>query len=79
MDKTFNKGRKVTDGFKENMKIQFHDFLPQWNYSAGLRNHQLWDVIKFSFLSNNLSSMSLMILLEHNKKKYIAPENFIIT
>jgi hypothetical protein len=34
MDKTFNKGRKVTDGFKENMKIQFHDFLPQWNYSA---------------------------------------------
>jgi hypothetical protein len=34
MDKTFNKGRKVTDGFKENMTIKFHDFLPQWNYSA---------------------------------------------
>jgi len=34
MDKTFNKGRKTADGFKENMKIKFHDFLPQWNYSA---------------------------------------------
>ncbi len=34
MDKTFNKGRKVTDGFKENMTIKFHDFLPKWNYSA---------------------------------------------
>jgi len=34
MDKVFNKGRKVTDGFKENMTIRFHDFLPQWNYSA---------------------------------------------
>lgn len=34
MDKTFNKGRKVTDEFKENMTIKFHDFLPQWNYSA---------------------------------------------
>ena len=34
MDKTFNKGRKADDEFKENMKIKFHDVLPKWNYSA---------------------------------------------
>ncbi len=34
LNKTFETGRKVTDGFKENMRIQFDDYLPQWNYFA---------------------------------------------
>jgi len=27
-------GRKYADGFKENMKIQFDEYLPSWNYVA---------------------------------------------
>ena len=34
LDKVFETGRKTADGFKENMKIQFDDFLPKWNYVA---------------------------------------------
>jgi hypothetical protein len=34
LDKTFKTGRKVAEGFKENMKIEFDDFLPLWNYRA---------------------------------------------
>lgn len=34
LDKTFKIGRKVVDGFKENMSIKFDDFLPDWNYVA---------------------------------------------
>jgi len=34
LDKTFLIGRKVVDGFKENMTIKFDDFLPDWNYVA---------------------------------------------
>ncbi len=34
LNKTFETGRKVSDGFKENMRIQFDEFLPQWNYTA---------------------------------------------
>lgn len=34
LDKTFETGRKIADGFKENMKIKFNDFLPKWNYMA---------------------------------------------
>ena len=34
LDKTFETGRKVTNGFKKNMKIKFDEFLPQWNYAA---------------------------------------------
>ena len=34
LDKVFETGRKYADGFKENMKIKFDDFLPQWNYVA---------------------------------------------
>jgi hypothetical protein len=32
--KVYATGRKYTDGFKENMKILFDDFLPKWNYRA---------------------------------------------
>jgi len=32
--KTYNPGRKVQDGFKENMPIEFDDYLPKWNYVA---------------------------------------------
>jgi hypothetical protein len=34
LDKIFETGRKTADGFKENMKIQFDEFLPKWNYVA---------------------------------------------
>ena len=34
LDKTFKTGRKVADGFKENMTILFDKFLPAWNYVA---------------------------------------------
>jgi len=34
LDKVFETGRKYADGFKENMKIRFDNFLPQWNYVA---------------------------------------------
>jgi hypothetical protein len=32
MDKVFEKGRKYSDGFKENMRISFDDYLGKWNY-----------------------------------------------
>ena len=32
LDKFFKTGRKVDDDFKENMRINFDEFLPQWNY-----------------------------------------------
>jgi len=32
--KTYETGRKYTEGFKENMKILFDKFLPKWNYRA---------------------------------------------
>jgi len=34
LDKVYNTGRKCAQGFKENMKLLFDDFLPQWNYRA---------------------------------------------
>ncbi|MDQ7091003.1 MAG: hypothetical protein Q9M50_10225 [Methylococcales bacterium] len=34
LNTTFETGRKVADDFKENMQIQFDEFLPQWNYVA---------------------------------------------
>ena len=34
LDRLYETGKKVTDGFKENMKIAFDDFLPKWNYRA---------------------------------------------
>jgi len=34
LDKVYDTGRKCADGFKENMKILFDDYLPQWNYRA---------------------------------------------
>ena len=33
-DKIYTTGKGYTDGFKENMKIIFDDFLGQWNYKA---------------------------------------------
>ena len=32
--KVYELGRKYAEGFKENMKILFDDFLPRWNYKA---------------------------------------------
>jgi len=32
MDKVFEKGRKYSEEFKENMQIVFDEFLGQWNY-----------------------------------------------
>jgi hypothetical protein len=34
LDETFATKRKVADSFKETMRIQFDDYLPQWNYTA---------------------------------------------
>ena len=34
IDKVYETGRKVKEGFKENMPIIFDDYLPQWNYRA---------------------------------------------
>jgi len=34
IDKVYQTGRKVTAGFRENMTIKFHEFLPNWNYTA---------------------------------------------
>lgn len=34
MDKVYDKGRKVMDGFKENLPIVFDEYLPKWNYRA---------------------------------------------
>ena len=34
LDKKFVTKRKYVDGFKENMRIKFDDYLPQWNYRA---------------------------------------------
>ena len=34
LDKVYQVGRKVAEGFKENMKIVFDDNLSKWNYTA---------------------------------------------
>lgn len=34
LNKVYATGRKYTVGFKENMSIEFDDFLPKWNYTA---------------------------------------------
>lgn len=34
LDKVYATGRKYTEGFKENMKLLFDDYLPKWNYRA---------------------------------------------
>lgn len=33
-DKVYAKARKVSEKFKENMKIVFDDYLGKWNYRA---------------------------------------------
>ena len=39
LDNVYETGKKVTKGFKENMKIVFDAFLPQWNYRAIPQNN----------------------------------------
>ncbi|SFV52920.1 hypothetical protein MNB_SV-12-1355 [hydrothermal vent metagenome] len=34
LDKVFETKRKYAEGFKENMKIQFDEYLRDWNYVA---------------------------------------------
>ena len=34
LDRAFETKRKIEDGFKENMRIIFDEYLPQWNYTA---------------------------------------------
>jgi len=34
LDKVYKTGRKYAKGFKENMTIQFDEYLPKWNYTA---------------------------------------------
>ena len=40
MDKVYAKGRKVVEGFKDNLPIIFDDYLPKWNYKAIPQNSQ---------------------------------------
>ena len=46
LNKTFETGRKVASDFKENMRIQFDEYLPEWNYVAIPDNGVVSDVIK---------------------------------
>ena len=39
IDKTYQTGKKVAEGFKETMKILFDNFLPQWNYTVQPQMH----------------------------------------
>ncbi len=34
IDTVYETGKKVVEGFKENMRIAFDDYLPKWNYRA---------------------------------------------
>ena len=34
LNKVYETGRKYAEGFKENLKIVFDDYLPKWNYRA---------------------------------------------
>ncbi|MCK5830399.1 MAG: hypothetical protein KAH20_08860 [Methylococcales bacterium] len=34
LNKTFETRRKVLDAIKKNIRIQFDEYLPQWNYNA---------------------------------------------
>jgi hypothetical protein len=38
IDKVYDKGRQVMDGFKENLPIIFDEYLPKWNYRAIPKN-----------------------------------------
>ena len=38
LNKSFETGRKYAKDFKENMKIQFDDYLGNWNYVAVPQN-----------------------------------------
>jgi len=46
LEKTYKTGRKVADDFKQNMRIQFDEYLPQWNYVAVPEKSAVSDVIK---------------------------------
>ncbi|MCP4416664.1 MAG: hypothetical protein GY805_08575, partial [Chloroflexi bacterium] len=41
LEKVFETKRKVTDDFKETMRIRFDDYLPKWNYVAILATQEL--------------------------------------
>jgi len=45
IDGHFATKRKVADDFKENMRIQFDDYLPKWNYTAFPLNPSVSQVI----------------------------------
>ena len=42
---TFETGRKVADNFKDNMRIKFDEYLPQWNYFTVPEEAQVSHVI----------------------------------
>jgi broad specificity phosphatase PhoE len=46
LKRTFETGRKVANDFKKKMRIQFDDYLPQWNYVAFPEKSVVSDVIK---------------------------------
>ena len=34
LDKAYATGKKVAEGFRDTMRIQFDEVLPKWNYRA---------------------------------------------
>lgn len=46
LNQPFKTGRKVADDFKENMQIQFDEYLAQWNYVAVPAKTVVSDLIK---------------------------------
>jgi hypothetical protein len=45
LDKVYETGRSVAEGFKENMRIVFDEYLPRWNYCAVPSSHAHAQVI----------------------------------
>lgn len=51
ISKTFETGRKVADNFKDNMRIQFDEYLPQWNHLTVPEEAPVSHVINTGILS----------------------------
>lgn len=64
LDRTFETGRKVAHDFKENLKIQFDEWLPQWNYVAVPSMTEVSGVIKSWVLTRELHQIEVTLGLE---------------
>ncbi|MCI5160297.1 MAG: ISAzo13 family transposase [Candidatus Electrothrix sp. AUS1_2] len=66
LDQVSGTERKVAEGFKENMKIQFDEFLPKWNYVAvpSGRNQFPWlfNSRSLTYLSNKTPKPNMSLI-----------------